>query len=137
MTGYKDDIAAFLQSYNWDYFFTVTPRNGRRDPLAFNRDVWGELRPFDHLPVDHSGDATRAFITCEPFFLKGLHVHGLIAGTSELRLPWWIEEGLNRRFGRSRVELCRSQEQVAGYCGKYVSKNMGGDNYDFFGDWQS
>lgn len=135
------EMAKFLQSYEWDYFFTVTPKWPRKDPLAFMRDVWDDIKPpadiFRRLgnttPTD--GMARRAFISTEPFFLKGLHVHGLIAGDSDLRLPWWFQQGLDQHIGRSRVQGCRSVDQVASYCSKYVSKYMGGDNYDFFGDW--
>lgn len=134
-------MSSFLQTYNWDYFLTVTPKRPRTDPIAFMRDVWAEvgLKP---VPVPYTNgkepvrDATRGFLACEPFFLgHNLHVHGLLAGTSDLYLPWWLQNGLDWALGRSRVEGCKSQEQVSAYCSKYVSKFLGGDNYDFFGDW--
>lgn len=136
------DMAAFLKTYNWDYFLTVTPKHTRTDPLAFMRDVWQEIGPKGPAPaglVSKNGvtrDATRSFLACEPFFLgHNLHVHGLVAGTSDIYLPWWLQQGLDFHLGRSRLQLCKSQAQVSDYCSKYVSKFMGGDNYDFFGDW--
>ena len=133
--------AEFLQTYNWDYFMTVTPKRPRTDPLAFMRDVWDDIKPPSDLirrltSCGDDGMATRAFLAAEPFFLgHNLHVHGIIAGNSDIRLPWWFQQGLDGHLGRSRVELCNSQAQVASYCSKYVSKFLGGDNYDYFGDW--
>jgi len=131
---YTEELAKFLESYNWDYFFTVTPKRPRVDPLAFMRDVWDDIKPSPSWTPDTH--VKRAFMACEPFFLgRNLHVHGLIAGDSDLKLPWWFEEGFNFHLGRSRVELCRSNGQVSAYCSKYVAKHLGGDNYDFFGEW--
>jgi len=127
-------LGKWLQTYNWDYFLTITPKRERRDPLAFMRDVWEDIAPSPGWSAD--SHVKRSFLACEPFFLgHNLHVHGLIAGDSDIKLPWWFNEGFNSRFGRSRVQLCRSQADVSAYCAKYVSKFMGGENYDFFGDW--
>ncbi|MCK4819694.1 hypothetical protein KA005_28265 [bacterium] len=133
----EKEIGSFLQTYNWDYFFTVTPRYPRKDPIAFMRDIWNEIKPtpqFDRFGFNTH--VTRAFMACEPFFLgRNLHVHGLIAGDHDIYLPWRLVGPLDSYLGRSRMELCGSQKQVSNYCSKYVSKYLGGDNYDFFGEW--
>lgn len=125
LTEYKQELANWLQSYQWDYFITVTPRFPRKDAIAFMRDVWAE--------VDFSTD--RAFLACEPFKTHyDLHVHGLLFG-ADLSLPWVVQSDLNHRFGRSRCELARSQSQVSIYCSNYVTKDHRSDNWNFFGDW--
>lgn len=126
-------LADWIKSYNWDYFMTVTPRYPRKDPIAFMRDVWEELTWAPSSMV--SGMPDRAFMACEPFKTHhDLHVHGLITG-KDIDLPWTIQSALDRRFGRSRVELCMGASQVSAYCAKYVVKDHNSDNWNMFGDW--
>lgn len=132
-------LSDWLQTYNWDYFLTVTTRYPRKDSIAFMRDIYRQFQETDnslwsnpdglHLPG-------RIFLACEPHFLQHrLHAHGLMAGLPGMYPPKVFQKALDLRFGRSRVERCRNQSYVAGYCAKYVTKISDGDNYDFFGQW--
>lgn len=65
-----------------------------------------------------------------------MHIHGLISdgeGSFEPRLllPWDQWDKLFHRFGRTKVELIRSEEAVRKYCAKYVLKGAG--DYNFYG----
>ena len=134
-----EELSNWLQQYQWDYFLTVTCRWPRRDSIAFIRDIyeiltasetsfWSDPHRF-HLPY-------RAFIACEPHrFSNNLHAHGLVTGFQSIYPPSVFQKALDSRFGRSRVELCRSRGDVAAYCTKYVIKYTDGDNYDFKGYW--
>lgn len=133
-------LSDWLQTYHWDYFITVTTRYPRRDAISFMRDIYGQMSATEsslwsnpdglHLPG-------RIFLACEPHRLQHrLHAHGLMAGLPGMYPPKVFAKALDLRFGRSRVEACRNQSYVAGYCAKYVSKFTDGDNYDFFGQWE-
>lgn len=132
-----EELSLWIQSYKWHSFLTVTCKYPRKDSIALMRDIWDLLSERSnqfwwcpdglYLPV-------RAFIACEPHkFSNNLHAHAIIAGGEKYRIP--INRALNSRFGRSRVELCRSMGDVAGYCSKYVTKWGDGDNYNYFGSW--
>jgi len=133
-----DALTGYIKSYNWDYFFTITTKRPRRDEIAFVRDI---RNFFTNENVFEAAGIKRSFVALEPFrFRRDLHAHGLIAGDFKwepaLSLPWDIQTSLEKKFGRSRVELCRSQDDVSGYCAKYVTKWGTGDNYDFLGNWK-
>ncbi len=132
-------LSNWLKSYKWDYFLTVTNRRPRRDSIAFMRDINLSLAETEnslwsdpdglHLPI-------RLFLACEPHkYSHNLHAHGLLHGLPGIYPPSVFEKALGKRFGFSRVSGCRSQDDVAGYCSKYVTKITDGDNYDFFGHW--
>ncbi len=133
-------MAAFLKSYRWDYFLTVTNRRPRRDSIAFMRDIHDQLTSKETAywsNPDGLNLPSRVFLACEPHrFSHNLHAHGLISGLPGLYNPVAFEKALGKRFGFSRVSPCRSQDDVAGYCSKYVTKMTDGDNYDFFGYWK-
>lgn len=140
MTLQTSEMAAFLKSYDWDYFLTVTNRRPRRDAIAFMRDIDVELTKHDGS-IWSTRDGLelpgRLFLACEPHrFSHNLHAHGLMKGLPGLYSPKVFQVALNKRFGFSQVGVCRSQKDVAGYCSKYVTKITDGDNYDFFGHWQ-
>ncbi len=127
--------AEFLQEHHWDYFLTVTFRKPRMDPYYAIRDVW-------RCVEDHQ--ATRGFLVAEPHISRNLHIHGIVSGAPpewrpEIDLPWVIWNDCFHRFGRSKIDLVRSQGDVAGYCSKYVVKQLNqGDHYEIFGsklDW--
>jgi hypothetical protein len=128
----KQAYTDWLKSYNWDYFFTTTFRSARREPYYAAKHLWTELKKFN---------VGRSFVGVEPHQSGELHCHGLIAGVApgwkpELCLPWDIWNGLFKRFGRSKVEACNSQEAVTGYCAKYILKQQSRvcDYYYVFGD---
>jgi len=125
----QEALADWIKSYNWDYFLTVTPRNPRKDPIAFMRDTWARLGEVKGFGID------RGFMACEPFKTHhDLHIHGLIAG-SDIELPWMIQATLDDHIGRSRVELAMGASQVSAYCAKYVVKDQNSDHWNMFGDW--
>ena len=135
-----EELSTWLQSYPWDYFFTITNRRPRRDAIAFMRDI--ERTTGDDCYA-------RMFIACEPHkFNHNLHAHGILSLSEPASLPWrganyrpttgefWDE--WYHRFGRTRVEPVLSRADVTNYCVKYVTKLTGGDNYDYYGgqlDW--
>jgi hypothetical protein len=145
----KEAYADWLQSKPWDYFLTTTFRSPRKEPYYAIKHVWNTLKPHG---------IGRAFLACEPHQSGDLHIHGIVAGLmtrqsigdggeiyvptrykrdGQLRLdpPEVIWGDLFKVFGRSKVELCRSNEDVAGYCAKYVLKQQSRvcDYYGVFG----
>ncbi|GAI95198.1 unnamed protein product [marine sediment metagenome] len=133
----RRQYAEWLQGYNWDYFFTSTFRNPRKEPYYALKHVLNELK-------EH--DVARAFLGVEPHQSGDLHIHGILAGRGEgmrpeVALPWDIWDGLFKRFGRAKVEACNTQEAVTGYCAKYILKEQGraADYYEVYGNrlaWQ-
>lgn len=132
-------LSDWLQTYHWDYFLTVTTRWPRRDAISFMRDINAQFCESETSlwsNPDRIYLPGRIFLACEPHRYRGsLHAHGLLAGLPGLYPPKVFQKALDLRFGRSRVERCRNQSYVAGYCAKYVTKITDGDNYDFFGQW--
>jgi len=121
---YRGHLSEWLQTYQWDYFHTVTFRNPRRDSIAALRDVGDVCSEY----------SSRAFIAAEPHFSGFLHVHAITFQDPDMRpyyLPWTIEERYRKRFGISAVQAVRGQEEVATYCSKYVTK--GRAQYEFLG----
>lgn len=139
MSLQTSEMAAFLQEYPWDYFMTVTCRFPRRDSIALMRDINQALTVAEcdlWSNLDKINLPGRIFIACEPHkFSYNLHAHGLIWGGPGLYPPKLLQKTLDKRFGRSQVGVCSSQQQVSSYCSKYVTKRGDGDNYDFFGNW--
>jgi hypothetical protein len=139
----RKNYAEFLKEFHWEYFFTSTFREPRREPYYALKHVWSEIK---------SCGAARSFMGVEPHQSGDLHIHGICSGFeyrvnnrtafvgNELDLPWEIWGRLFHRFGRAKVEECNSAEAVTGYCAKYVLKgSRRADHYEIFGDkiaWQ-
>jgi len=125
---FSQAYADWIQSYSWDFYSTVTFRKLRRDPLAAAGAVW------DTLYNKFSG--TRAFVAAEKHKLDGVHLHMLSEHAWE-RGQRWDEHSLwlyfFKAFGRARVEVASSDEAVANYCAKYVTKG-GPEAYTLWGD---
>ena len=124
--------AEFLKKYYWDDFFTVTFREPRKEPYYAARNVWNQLKEYN---------VAMAFMGVEPHQSGDLHVHGIMSGNGpgwkpEIKLPWEIWEGLFKKFGRNKVEMCNTLEAVTGYCSKYILKQQKRcvDYYYLFGD---
>jgi hypothetical protein len=139
LASYGDSLADFIGNRYWDYFFTVTTRKPRKDSISLIQSVWKWL---NH--EDYGFNLQCGFLATEPFkYQKNLHLHGILKNQDSNAIDsyfgetyhYYMQRSLNYRFGRSRVEVCRSNEQVSGYCTKYVTKITDGDNYDFAGDW--
>lgn len=128
----RKQYSEFLQGYYWDDFITTTFRSPRKEPFYALKQVEAEL-------LKHN--VSMGFLACEPFQSGDLHIHGIVAGMPpgwkpEIDLPWDIWSGLFERFGRSKVEMCNSQESVTAYCSKYVLKQQSRvcDYYSLFGE---
>lgn len=130
MDSRQEAFTTWLKTYNWDYFFTTTFRSRRREPYYALKNVYRVLK---------TQNVVRAFLVAEPHKSGDLHLHGLLSGPTGLRegemyLPWYIETTLSHFFGYSKVEMCNSQEAVAGYCAKYVMKSQHiADHFEVFG----
>ena len=135
----RQQYSDWLQSYNWDYFLTVTFRKPRFDAYYALKDVW-------HCLQDQN--AAVAFLVAEPHrYAHNLHIHGLASSKAgwdpAMTLPWETWGSLFKRFGRSKVEPVNEPGAVAGYCTKYVMKSQGinmADHYQAFGSkfaWQA
>jgi len=129
-TQARDAYARYLQSFNWDYFLTVTFRKDFRDGIKALDYVWDTLH-YDCF-------AKRAFLSSEKhrYPSRDVHIHGLISDYDgswrpNMCLPWEMWSIMFKRFGRSRVEAISRSEQVTAYCSKYVSKRL--SEYGFFG----
>ena len=131
----QETYSDWLQTYNWDYFFTATFRSPRREPYYVQKHVWAELQKHE---------VARAFMGVEPFASGDLHIHGIMSGRGggfepEIALPWEIWRGLFDRFGRAKVEACNSRAAVSTYCAKYIMKaqHIVSDHYGVFGNAES
>jgi len=132
MENIATEYATWLQTFHWDYFFTVTFRSPRREPYYAMKGVWTELKKYN---------VGRAFLGVEPHRTGDLHIHGIMSGMPfpwkpEISLPWDIFDGLFHKFGRSKVEACNSNELVTNYCAKYILKEQSSvsDHYEIFGN---
>ncbi len=126
MTELSEAYSDLLQQYPWDYYLTVTYAIRRRDAIRAAQTLWRLL--------DQKFDASRAFIGAELHQLGGIHLHAL---TRHLLNPAIkaisIKRYMEKAFGWTTCEPCRSEAQVSSYCSKYVSK---GGQYFFYGDTQ-
>lgn len=130
----KQAYADYLQTFEWTHFYTLTFRRERRDVLAASRDVKEFFREKAYFQ--------RAFVAVEPHTTGALHVHGL--GYTAPPVPAGVRWAENyatdmwrdafKRFGRNKVEPIRGHHEAAAYCAKYVVKELGGFDYDFYGD---
>lgn len=128
----KEQYAEFLQSFEWDYFATITFKHERHDTLKAISDVWEFLNAKPVQPV------SRAFLAAEPHQTGALHLHGLLLAnfnTTWRPLPEarHLQYILDKRFGRSRIEAAREDGAVTNYCSKYVVKNNNLYDYAFLG----
>lgn len=125
--GARDSLSTYLQGFDWSYFITVTTRKPWQDAIALNREAYTMLNEVTAVE--------RAFLCTEPHYIRsGVHLHGVVKADAkyvEFIPTERIWRSLFTRFGRSKVEVIRSQEQVTGYCSKYVTKSQG--DYYFWG----
>lgn len=124
----RESYSRYLQSFDWDYFATVTFRKDWRDSIKAHETVWENLAPY----------CSRAFLAVERHRYPNYncHVHGLLkTHTFETGSPMFTPEflwvGLYVHFGRTQVEEIREMSQVSNYCSKYVVKRL--SDYAFYG----
>ena len=110
-------LAEWLAGQEWDYFLTVTFRT----PFARHQATTALRGLRKTLARCYT---ERAFLAAEHHVSTDIHLHGLWKGeerTISARDMWFP---LFRRFGRSTVSPVRSQEAVARYTAKYVTKEL-------------
>ena len=128
----KDSLASWLQTFNWDYFITVTfryPVPPYRGMHVLN-DLYRALSRVIPSPLG------RLFLGTEQHVLKNLHVHGLwssfwrtgpgaedppLISAVMIQEMWKI---CFKRFGRTAISPVKNKEAVAKYCTKYVTKRL-------------
>lgn len=121
-----ENLASWLASLPWDYWWTITCKYPRRDEIAFIRDI---------TESQCALGANKSFIACEPHRVShNLHAHGLlrVERLADNGLPVTATECWDdffHRFGRSRVESINSLRDCTAYCSKYVTKITDGDNW--------
>ena len=71
----KEAYATHLNSFPWDMYLTQTFKLTRRDGSNAVSAVWKCLQDVF--------SSNRAFLAVEPYYLDGIHLHGL------LRIPEW------------------------------------------------
>lgn len=119
----REELGAWLATLEWSYFLTVTcaiPRKPHQS-LSLLTSIKRNLQPF--LP-------SLVFLGTEQHLSSLLHVHGLYRHgliAVPARVIW---QSLFKQFGRSKVEVVRSQEAVSRYCTKYVVKEL--TDYDIW-----
>ncbi len=135
-TEQKFAMQSWVQTLKpWEVFATFTwedwrPQDCRGTSMdsgrrTFERFMRKELPSCSYFYVleDNTGD--RAGLGC--------HVHALLADTvgvqrKEVWAKWWD------RFGFSRIEPIKCQEDVANYCAKYVCKEAAWWNFKVLPD---
>ncbi|PKD45284.1 hypothetical protein [Rhodohalobacter barkolensis] len=112
------EYTEWLSKERWDYFFTgtfkfegITPNGARRAAERFFRGF-----PTKELVV--------LFIESGSLYGK-VHLHGLLRFRID-RKPSaeTIWRGWFDKYGRAKVEVPKSSEDVSSYCCKYVTKEM-------------
>lgn len=114
----RQEYSNWLSQERWDYFFTgtfrfedISPNGARRCALRFFRGFTTK-------------ELIVLFIESGKLYGK-VHLHGLLRFRANqrpsARTIWqrWFD-----KYGRAKVETIESREAVAGYCCKYVTKQM-------------
>lgn len=121
---------AWLSSYAWDWFLTIT----FRDLVPMHRQE-SVLHAVGET-LRHSHVIDRLFLISEAHKSQTLHLHGLYAsGALPFVKPFQqsdIWRVLYDRFGRSKVEVPRGTAEVARYVTKYCLKD--GGYYELFSE---
>lgn len=124
----QEAYSEYLQSYKWDFFYTITTRNKYGSDITLQRSIerWAA-----------NSHVRRAFVAIENGKATGrLHSHGLIKMAGPGNYPEFspvLWKSAFDRFGRSTIEPIRALGDVSSYCSKYVLKGRG--EYNFFGQW--
>jgi hypothetical protein len=142
----QEALSEYLQGYAWDAFITGTFKRQIHHPRQAMGLVYSKLKIIpvtfasvyeEPLPYVPTTWVRRTFLAAEPHKLGGWHCHGLIeffhrepGDTEGLILE---ARGQLGSLGWSRVEAMRNIGGVAGYCSKYLTKELG--DYDFYGQW--
>lgn len=115
--------ADFLQKTPWDYFITAT----FRDPLPQHR-VATSLRSVGKTLKRYKPGAV--FLGAEQHESHFYHIHGLYRQGLVNVPASFLWQDLFTTYGRAKVEIIRSVDDVSAYCTKYVTKKLA--DYDIF-----
>jgi hypothetical protein len=144
-----DSLTNFLCGYPWDAFVTQTFKHR----VMFQRQA---LKRVSDRMTSIVWPVRRAFLATEEHYLGGYHVHGLLefehrdagdartvslatynirVGLESVETPMLVNIARERlaRLGWCRVEEVKLIGGVAGYCAKYLTKEV--SDYDFYGKW--
>ncbi len=111
----QQGLSAFLQGFQWSYFFTSTFRLPATYPRVAIKRVQSAL-VFGN---------ERLFVAAEPHYLGNYHAHGLIGNTFS-GFPdeaLWAYHKALERMGYYRLGDVSSLSKVSAYCAKYVTKD--------------
>jgi len=123
-------LAEWLQSSRFDFqhFATLTFKKPKDNPLrALESFKW-----WCNVCFENAAD-TVAFAAVETFKASdSTHIHAIIQSDNFWRKRGW--RLWHQFMGRARIEPIASVGLVAGYCAKYVTKEVHHDNswYDFW-----
>ena len=123
---YSLELAAWLDDFGWDIFFTFTHARGDLSLPAWRR----AMRRF----YDSVGPA-RLYWATERGKLGRSHVHGLMGGRKHKWAPPITVDHVfkygTKTFGRTAAGIYDPGRGAAAYCSKYVTKDA--HDYDFYG----
>lgn len=117
---YKAAFARFLWQWPFDWWFTVTFRQGVPQHRAAS-----VLNAVGHQ-VHRLTGSTLLFAATEPHRSGDVHVHGLVCTRPKglAHSPAEVWSSLFRTYGRSEFRQSRSPTAVSTYCAKYVCKHL-------------
>lgn len=97
----------------WTVFGTFT--------FGWESSIDAATRAFERFMRKHAPDVSYFFAVERNPSRDGNHIHAVLADTEGMsRRAMW--DAWFKRFGRARIEPCRSLDDVTGYCAKYVTK---------------
>ena len=101
--------------------------------FVWSASIWSAQKSFERFMHRTIPDVSYFYAVEQNPSRDGHHVHALWADCDEVfrRDVWskWFD-----RYGRSRIEPCRSRADVAGYCSKYVTKETAWWNFRLSAD---
>jgi len=108
--------------HDWNGFLTVTFR--------IPRYPWQAISTLTAVKstIVRSGIASAGFLATELHQSRAIHVHGLLAWSSQQTLSnpsSMLWRDLYMKFGRTKIETPAKNELVAMYVTKYVTKDTG------------
>jgi len=124
----RDEIAGYLNSLEWDAFFTATFARHQKYSHTAMDIVERTLRAPRLRPV-------KMFIAAEQHRLGGWHCHGLIQYPDtkwKTSLPSFEQNALSA-IGYNRVSVVHDKAAASMYLSKYLIKDENAGDYRFVG----
>lgn len=127
-TNVQQEMAQFIDSYDWNYYATLTTSYEQTMPSA---------RRLAHRMHDRANQSfeTTMFFACEPYDVKdGYHIHALIKTEMDYRslIECYQVTSAGKKIGKhQRIDLQKYQRGMGGamYCAKYITKKL--SDWDF------